>query len=87
MTTQGSGRQPVRPLIRDRRGASGRVGRLMAVKLTAGRLTPRFLCAAAVGPARFCQPKDAVGTSSDHIVEAVRNSSTCRETAGQTWSW
>lgn len=33
-------RQPTRALFRDRHGASGRVGRLTAVKLTEGRLTP-----------------------------------------------
>lgn len=30
-STQSSGRQPDRPLIRDRRGASGKVGRMTAV--------------------------------------------------------
>lgn len=78
VTTQCSGSQLVRPLIRDRCGASGRVGRLMAVKSTAGPADSRSLCAAVVGPGRFCQPYQvfAVGTSSNHVAEAVRNSPT-----------
>lgn len=33
-TQKSSGLQPARPLIRDRHGAGGRVGRLLAVELT-----------------------------------------------------
>lgn len=74
-TQKSSGRQPARPLIRDRHGAGGRVGRLLAVELTE-RPGYRFV-------RQSCDPGDSAShrcalghvLHSGHTVEAVSNSS------------